>query len=495
MTLEHNACYRAIQARDSRFDGHFFTAVRTTGIYCRPICAAPTPKTENCVFFSHAAAAQQAGFRPCLRCRPELSPDLLASFAPNELVSHALEYIAAGILDEGSLAELAARLNVTERHLRRLFVLHLGTPPLSVAQTRRLLFAKQLITETNLPLTDIALAAGFQSVRRFNATILQTYKRPPRELRKGREDAPARSPNSAINLKLPFSPPYNWEAITRFMAARAIPGVEVVSIESYQRTITLDGQHGIVEVRPVSGQNYLMATIYFPKVAALSRIVERLRQLFDLSANVARITSHLQNDPYLKSAVTTLPGLRVPGTWDAFELACRAILGQQISVAAATTLAGRLVQQYGQPLEGEGLPVIPGLDRVFPRPAVVAEADLTSLGLPHTRAASLKGLAQAVAHDAQSWYGPPSLTGAIKHLCKLPGIGEWTAHYIAMRALREPDAFPATDLGLLRAMAAREQPMKSARLLELAEAWRPWRAYAALYLWLAEPPQKVESEK
>ena len=488
MELEHDECYRAIQARDARFDGQFFTAVRTTGIYCRPICPAPTPKTQNCTFFSHAAAAQKAGFRPCLRCRPELAPALSAAMSTSGTVDRALEYIATGALDDGSLGQLAERVGVTERHLRRLFVTHLGASPLTFALTRRILFSKQLITETNLSLTEVALAAGFNSLRRFNATIYQTYGRTPRELRKGREDAPPRPTHSAIRLKLAFSPPYNWTALVSFLEARAIPGVELVSPTSYRRTFCLDGQAGMVEVEPLTGQNYLVATIHFPKVAALGRIVERLRHIFDLGANVGQIAADLERDPYLGRAVAALPGLRVPGAWDSFELAVRAMLGQQISVKAATTLAGRLVEAYGEPLGDENLPITPGLNRLFPTPAVLAEADLTRIGLTRARAAALNALAAAVVRDEQAWHGGGGqLETAVKQLCKLPGVGEWTAHYIAMRALREPDAFPATDLGLLRAMATLEQPMSPGRLSQIAEAWRPWRAYAAMYLWLSEP--------
>lgn len=485
MKLDHETCYRAVQARDRRFDGRFFTAVLTTKIYCRPICPAPTPKRENCVFLSCAAAAHENGFRPCLRCRPEISPGLFAQFEGTAVVSRALNLIAEGALDDGKVADLAEQVGVGDRHLRRLFTEHLGASPLAVAQTRRILFAKQLIDETSLSMTDVAMAAGFMSIRRFNEVMQKTYQRSPRELRRIHvSENPEDSPTPAeITLKLPFNPPYHWSALVRFLAPRAIPGVEAVDSDSYCRTICLDGLHGIVEVRPVEGQNYLLAKIRFPKVGAIAPIVERLRRLFDLNANATEISAHLERDPRIQERVAALPGLRVPGAWDSFELAVQAILGQQISVAAATKLAGRLAEAYGEPLNLEA-PTETPLQLVFPRPEVLAIADLTQLGLTRARAQAISSLATAVA-EGQVLHNFPSLESAVQTLCKLPGIGEWTAHYIAMRALREPDAFPATDLGLRRSLSP-GNPLTKAELLEMAQSWRPWRAYAAMYLWLSE---------
>jgi AraC family transcriptional regulator of adaptative response / DNA-3-methyladenine glycosylase II len=481
MLLDPDTCYRALQTRDSRFDGQFFTAVRTTKIFCRPVCPAPTPKRENCQFFSSAAAAHEAGFRPCLRCRPELSPNLLGYITTASTVNRALGLISEGALDEGSIEELATRLGVGERHLRRLFHEHLGVSPLAVAQTRRILFAKQLIDQTSLSMTDIAMASGFGSIRRFNHALRQTYQKSPSELRCSRVESLIETPE--LQLKLPFTAPYHWSALVDFLMARRIAGVEAITPASYHRTIAFEGQHGTVEVQPINDEAYLLATIRFPKISALSAIVERLRRLFDLRANVTEIAAHLQSDIHLQPLIVALPGLRVPGAWDGFEMAVRAILGQQVSVAAATTLMGRLVQTYGVPLQMESQ--TSDLAFVFPNPETLATADLTQIGLVRSRAEAINALAAEVAHNRDLLTHCSSLETAVERLCQLPGIGEWTAHYIAMRALREPDAFPATDLGLLKAMAALGQPVSKAELSNYSQRWRPWRAYAAMYLWMS----------
>jgi AraC family transcriptional regulator, regulatory protein of adaptative response / DNA-3-methyladenine glycosylase II len=485
MKLDQDICYRALQTRDARFDGQFFTAVLTTKIYCRPICPARIPHRQNCLFLPSAAAAHQAGFRPCLRCRPEISPNLLGRLeASCTVFDRALSAIASGYLDEAGVKELAAQLGVSDRHLRRLFMEHLGASPVTVAQTRRVLFAKQLLDETSLSMTEVAMAAGFASIRRFNDAIQKTYQKSPRDLRKLPTATTKVTPY--ITLKLPFSPPYNWSTLIRFLADRAMPGIESVTASSYQRTIALDNSHGIIEVRPVPGQNYLMAKIQFPQVTALAKIVERLRHIFDLSANTTIISEHLASDRYLTSIVMAKPGLRIPGTWDGFELAVRAILGQQISVAAATTLASRLVSTYGEPLMATDTSwASPELRFIFPRPALLINADLTKLGITAVRSRAITSLAAAIIENPHTIQGFLTLEDAVKQLGKLPGIGEWTANYIAMRLLREPDAFPAGDLALLRMMEKHEQPMTKVRLAELAEDWRPWRAYAAMHLWSA----------
>jgi AraC family transcriptional regulator, regulatory protein of adaptative response / DNA-3-methyladenine glycosylase II len=479
--------YRALQTRDRRFDGRFFTAVRTTKIFCRPVCPAPTPKPENCEFFSSAAAAMGAGFRPCLRCRPELSPDLTPYLTTASSVNRALRLIGEGALDHDTVEALANRLGMGARHLRRLFVQHLGVTPIAVAQTRRILFAKQLIDDTALPMTDIAMAAGFGSIRRFNTAMQATYQKAPRDLRKLRVEptSAAQDIQPEIQIKLPFHPPYAWEALVRFLQPRVTAGIEVITPDAYCRSIALAGQQGLVTVRPLPGAPYLLAQIRFPQVSALGQIVERLRQLFDLRANVGLIAAHLETDPDLRPWVKALPGLRVPGCWDGFELAVRVILGQQVTVAAATRMAGRLVQRYGEPLQWatEGL-ATEGLAYVFPTPASLAEADLTQIGLTSQRARAINVLAAQVAADPD-FLTRTDLDGA--QLCALPGIGPWTASYIAMRALREPDAFPASDLGLLKAMARLmgrpNQPLTQVELLQRSQAWQPWRAYAAMYLW------------
>lgn len=483
--LGDDACYRAISTRDARFDGRLFVGVRTTGVYCRPICPARTPKRENVTFYATAAAAQEAGFRPCLRCRPECSPDLAVWQGTTNTVTRALARIAEGALDDEAVEQLAERLGVGARQLRRLFQRHLGASPLTIAQTRRVLFARQLIVETRMPLAEVAHAAGFGSVRRFNATFQALYRRPPRELRRARNDAEV-SGAAGVVLTLPFALPYDWPRIVGFLAARAIPGVEVVDDHGrYCRSIALGGARGTIRVERHEDGRGLRATIRFPRVAALADIVARIRRIFDLGADPVAIEAHLGADPVLGPMVAARPGLRVPGAWDGFELAIRAILGQQISVVAATRLAGKLVALHGTPLaEAERSD---GPTHLFPAPERLAASDLRVLGMPGARAAALSGLGRAVVADPRLFGPSQTLEAAIERLRTLPGIGEWTAQYIAMRALREPDAFPAADIGLMRALADEEGRRPTpAELLARAEAWRPWRAYAALHLWTSE---------
>lgn len=482
MHLDREACYRALLTRDARFDGQFFTAVRTTGIYCRPICPARPPKLENIIFMPSAAAAQAAGFRPCLRCRPETSPDLAAWHGTSATVSRAMALIAAGGLNDAAVEALADRLGMGERQLRRLFRKHLGASPKAVAQSRRLLFAKQLITDTTLPMAEVALASGFGSLRRFNDTFRTLYGRPPRSLR--RADA-ADTAVSTISLTLPFKPPYDWPAMIGFLAARAIRGVEAVQPGCYARAISLGGSQGTITVRPAERQNALIAIIRFPVITALPAIVERIRRLFDLGADPAVIGAHLAEDPVMAPHVAARPGLRVPGAWDGFELAVRGILGQQITVGAATALAGKLVALCGTPLPPSTDPAAAAIGHTFPSPEQIGRLDDLGarIGMPRSRAAAIIALAAAASADPTLFEPGPGLDEAIARLRALPGIGEWTAQYIAMRALHEPDAFPAADIGLLRAMATPEGRPTPARLLAAAAAWRPWRAYAVLHLW------------
>lgn len=483
--LDREACYRALRTRDARFDGRFYTAVRTTGIFCRPICPARTPKIENCIFLPSAAAAHQMGFRPCLRCRPEVAPGVGCWRGSAATVGRALHLIAEGAMDGAGVEALADRLGVGARHLRRLFDQHVGASPVSVAQTHRILFAKALISDTGLSMADVAMAAGFGSVRRFNAAIQATYGRPPGALRRSAQ-APGAT-GAGVTLRLPFSPPYDWKAMVEFLAPRAIPGVEQVEADLYRRTVALDRARGVVEVRPVPGAAHLAATIWTNDVSALAAMVARLRRLFDLDADIQAIDAHLAADPTLAPLVAARPGLRVPGAWDGFELAVRAVLGQQVSVRAATTFAGRLAAAHGAPLDLPGSPP-GGPDRLFPAPAAVGAADLTAIGLTRARGISLNALGQAMAADHGLLRAYETLEETVAKLTALPGVGPWTAQYVAMRALREPDAFPASDLGLLRAMETPAGRPSPAALAADAEAWRPWRAYAALRLWLQGGP-------
>ena len=491
MDLDHDACYRAIATRDARFDGRLFTGVKTTGVYCRPICPARTPRSENVTFFASAAAAQAAGYRPCLRCRPETSPDLAAWRGTSNTVSRALALIESGALDAADVEALADRLGVGERQLRRLFRQHLGASPVAVAQTRRVLLAKQLIHETDLPMGEVALAAGFGSIRRFNETFQALYARPPGALRRGASSEAPVQVGEALTLKLAYRAPYDWEAMLGFLAARAIPGVEAVAGGAYARTIALKDDRGLVRARPVGGDR-LAVEIWFPRLAALPTIIARLRGLFDLAADPIAIGAHLGRDPALAPLVAARPGLRVPGAWDGLELAVRAILGQQITVAAATALAGKLVAAHGEPLPPALADQTLGLTHVFPSAATLAASDLASLGMPRARAMALSGVAAASLTDPLLFSARRSLDEAIARLKALPGIGEWTAQYIAMRQLREPDAFPHGDIGLMRALAGADgQRPSAAQLLDRAEARRPWRAYAALHLWASQAPTQT----
>jgi AraC family transcriptional regulator of adaptative response / DNA-3-methyladenine glycosylase II len=480
LDLDHDACYRAIAVRDARFDGRLFTGVKTTGIYCRPICPARTPRSQNVVFFPTAAAAHEAGFRPCLRCRPETSPDLGAWRGASNTVSRALALVELGALDEASVDDLASRVGVGERQLRRLFQQHLGASPIAVAQSRRVLLAKQLIHETRLPMTEIAMAAGFGSLRRFNDTFQVLFKRPPTALRRSGSLDISAGLKGEITLLLRYRPPYDWPAMLGFLRVRAITGVESVQDDTYRRTIGLDGQQGTVTVRPAPDKNALHATVRFPKLSALPQIIARLRRVFDLAADPDAIALQLVKDPALAPLVAARPGLRVPGAWDGFELAVRAVLGQQITVPGAIRLAGTLVARFGEPLrDPDG-----ALTHVFPDPATLAGTDPASMGMPTARGVALLAVAAAVVADPHIFSAGRSLEEAVAQLRALPGIGEWTAQYIAMRQLREPDAFPAADIGLMRAMAdqAGLRPTAAA-LLARAETWRPWRAYAAQHLW------------
>lgn len=477
------ACYRAIQSRDSRFDGLLFVGVTSTGIYCRPVCPARTPKFENCRFFPSAAAAQEAGFRPCLRCRPETAPELASWRGTSNTVSRALDLITEGALDDEKtgVEQLAERLGIGGRHLRRLFMQHLGASPLSVAQTRRVLFAKQLIHETRMSMADVALAAGFGSVRRFNEVFRDLFRRAPSELRRS---APA--PQSGVTLKLRYRPPYDWDSMLAYLEARAVVGIEIIENETYQRSIEMEGFLGSIAVSHLERQHCLSINIRFPRVASLPGIVTRVRRVFDLGADIATITSHLSRDPLLAPLVAQRPGLRAPGGWEGFELAVRAILGQQVSVAAARQLAGKLVVLCGKRLPND---LSRQLTHAFPTAERLAGADLNSMGMPAARRTALKALAEAAVSDPHLFRPLGTIEEAIERLRNIRGVGEWTAQYIALRALHEPDAFPAADAGLLRGAGAinGERPTP-AGLLRRAEPWRPWRAYAAQHLWTAGSP-------
>ena len=466
-------CSRARLSRDPRFDGKFFIGVTNSGVYCRSICPAPTAKEKNCRYFPTAAAAAEAGFRPCLRCRPECSPGTPAWQGTSNTVARALRLIGESGLEDGGVEVLAERLGVGSRHLRRLFLRHLGATPMAVANTRRLHFAKKLIDETRLPMGQVALSAGFGCVRRFNAAIRATYRRTPTQIRQIARQKLSQ-PEDQYEFQLRYRPPYHWQGMLAFLALRATPGVEVVESGRYRRSIWINGHAGWFEVSPDEPHSALTARIQIGDPQSLFAIVERVRAMFDLNADWMAIARTMRSDPALGKRLAAEPGLRVPGCWNGFELAVRAILGQQISVKGATTLAGRIVKLFGKPFDGGA-----GLTHLFPTAEALADADLTRAGLTRARAATISTLARTVCKRQISFEGILDVEAFLARLCEVPGIGAWTAQYIAMRALGEPDAFPAGDIALLRAMN-----VATARELERrAEAWRPWRAYAVMYLW------------
>jgi AraC family transcriptional regulator of adaptative response / DNA-3-methyladenine glycosylase II len=478
MTLDADICYRALTARDVRFDGLFFVGVTTTGIYCRPVCTARTPGRDRCRFFPNAALAEKEGFRPCLRCRPELAPGLAPIDAVGRMARLAASRIEAGALnDDGNIDDLAGELGLSARQLRRAIRQEFGVTPVELAQTNRLLLAKRLLADSTLPVIDVAMTSGFSSVRRFNALFREHYGFPPTHVRRARR---VLSNGDALHLTLAYRPPLAWPHLLRFLAGRAAAGVECVAGDSYLRTLALGKQRGWLRVEPVIGRNVLAVALSTSLAQMLPAILSRLRNLFDLSARPDVIDAHLTSDKRLEKSVQQVPGLRVPGAFDGFELAVRAILGQRISVVAASTLAGRLAAALGDAIETP----CRELHKIFPPPerlAAVAVPELTRLGITAPRAKSIRELARAVLSGEIPLEPGVDPERTMSQLVAISGIGDWTASYIALRALRWPDAFPASDLGLLRAYGAKT----AAALRAAAEAWRPWRGYAAMHLWNA----------
>ncbi len=475
---------RARLARDDRFDGRFYVGVKTTGIYCRPICPANPPRSENVTFYPTAAAAAEAGYRPCLRCRPETAPGTPAWSGTSVTVQRGLKLIANGALDSGSIEDLSDRLGVTSRHLRRLFKKHLGASPLAVAHTQRLHFAKQLIDDGQLPLHQVAIAAGYGSVRRFNDAFRSTYQRTPRELRNLVKTRTRGQKNldSALSVSLPYRQPFDWQAMLDYFRGRAIPGVETISEDRYRRTITLEGCSGLLEIRPERKASRLRLMLDGIETCHLYHAVQRVRMMLDLDAPVADIVSVLGGDPLLAGNLKTMPGVRVPGSWDGFELAVRTILGQQISVAGASTIAGRLAATFGKTIDpqfktDEGVPFL-----LFPTASRLADAPLEKAGVISSRATAIRTLAQSVLDGSISLESSQDPQAFVDAITRIRGIGDWTAQYLAMRVMRNPDAFPASDLGLRKSVIEGEILTTSA-LEELARSWRPWRAYAAMLLW------------
>jgi AraC family transcriptional regulator of adaptative response / DNA-3-methyladenine glycosylase II len=476
VTLDADTCYRALTARDPRFDGLFFVAVKTTGVYCRPVCRARTPRRERCAFYRTAAEADRDGFRACLRCRPELAPGHARVDAESRTVARAVARIESGALNSASVDDLARELGVTARHLRRSMQSEIGVSPLDLAQSCRVALAKQLLQDSTLPMTEVAFAGGFQSVRRFNDAFRARYGRPPSALRGARRKA--ESQPDVLELTLEYRAPYDWACMLAFLAARATPGVELAADGAYLRTVEQDGARGFVRVTRIPGRDALRAQVSLSLARVLMPLVARLRRTFDLDAQPELIAAHLKKDAALRGSVRVHAGLRLPGAFDGFETALRAVLGQQVSVGAATTLAGRVAQAFGEPIETPH----PKLSHLAPDPARVAAASeqaIAALGVMPARARTLRALAQAVLDGAFAFDARPDPESTLRALEAVPGIGPWTAQYVAMRVLADPDAFPASDLGVRKALGG----VSHVQVLARAERWRPWRAYAAMHLW------------
>jgi AraC family transcriptional regulator of adaptative response / DNA-3-methyladenine glycosylase II len=479
MTLHDDAAYLALKTHDARFDGRLFVGVTSTGIYCRPVCRVRTPLRRNCQFFANAASAERGGFRPCLRCRPELSPGLSLADSSQVLAQHAARLIelAARSGADPYLPDIAAQLGVTDRHLRRIFRLAHGVTPIDYLSTQRLLLAKQLLTDTDMPVTQVALASGHASLRRFNAAFVQRYRMNPSALRKQAASTARRRSDSAMSLRLAYRPPYDIDGVMRFLGQRTLPGVETVEGLEMRRTLRWPHQgqclQGWLQCRFVPLRNELQLAVAPALLPAVGSIMQRLRHALDLDADPSLIGPCLVTMPAPAPA-----GLRVPGAMDGFETATRIILGQQVTVAAARTLTLRLVDELGQDIQTP----FAELNRLFPSAADIAGATaerIGRLGIVRQRVAALQALAREVADGRIELHPAAPLAATLQALRELRGIGEWTVQLIAMRVLAWPDAFAASDIGVLNALGTRNV----AQVLAQAEAWRPWRAYAVVGLW------------
>lgn len=482
MINDFEQCYRAVRGRDARFDGRFVTAVLTTGIFCRPSCPAQTPRPANVRFYPVPAAAQAAGFRACKRCRPDSTPGSPEWDVRADLAGRALRLIGEGVVDDAGVSGLAGRLAVSERHLHRLLTAEVGAGPLALARTRRAQTARMLVESTAMPLTDVAFTAGYHSVRQFNDSFRDAFGLVPSGLR--RSEPGGRPPGTgAITLRLRYRPPYDGTALIDWLAARAVPGLERVEDGTYQRTMRLPRSTAVVELTPTDA-GHVVFRARTEDLRDLAVAVARVRRLADLDADPTTIDETLAADPMLAPLVASRPGLRVPGSVDGFELACRAVLGQQVTVAGARTLAGRLVTAFG-----DQLPIPAGdLTHLFPTPDAIAAADpeeLAVIGLTGARARTLRTLAKAVTGGAVRLDPGADRDDTRRALLALPGIGPWTAAYVAMRGLGDPDAIPVHDLGLRKASVLLGGPGAPAAIGHRAARWRPWRSYGAMRLWSA----------
>jgi AraC family transcriptional regulator, regulatory protein of adaptative response / DNA-3-methyladenine glycosylase II len=456
-----------------------FSAVVTTGIYCRPGCGARA-HADNIRPYSLAAAAEAAGFRACFHCRPYRRPQTVSWLGP-ELVCRAVRLILDGALDRATEEQLGVRLGVSARHLRRLFATHVGATPHELARSARAHFARRLLDDTDLSVLEIALATGFGSVRQLNRTSREVFRASPRALREKRRKADRLVADGGLPLRLSYQGPLDWSTMLAYFAARAIPGVEHVSGGSYRRTIVLDGDPGVLELSP-GGEDHLVLVAHLPHWEELVHLVARARRIASLDLDLNEPAGHLASDPTIGPLLAAKPGLRTPGTWDPFETGVRAIVGQQVTIAAANTITGRLVERFGAPVGG--LRQL-GLTHTFPPARALAAADLRGLGLTGARQEAIRAFARAVADGDVVLDNSIPLEQLVESITAIDGLGSWTAHYLALR-LGEPDAFPATDLGLRRAL---DREGSRAAVTTLVERWRPWRALAATHLWMAEGPR------
>jgi AraC family transcriptional regulator of adaptative response / DNA-3-methyladenine glycosylase II len=482
--LTRDVLDRARRSRDARFDGRFFIAVRSTRIYCRPICPSRFSNDSNVRYYATAAEAAGAGYRPCLRCRPEAAPGSPAWTGTSAVVQRALRLIQDGALDHASLSSLAARLGIGVRHLSRLFAQHVGASPATVAQTRRLHFAKRLLDDTRLPITDIAHAAGFGSIRRFNDAFRETYRKSPRELRKGKRIGIDENEGAGIVLRLAYRPPYDWGYMQSFLAANAISGVEVATADHYSRAAPTPSGYAVLQIRPVAHAHALEVRIKRAMPAELPALLSSVRRMFDLTADPSRIAAAMHNDRLLQPLLDRRPGLRIPGTWNAFECSVCAIVGQRGSIAGRGFLK-RLVERFGKPVDALGADV----HYLFPTAAVLADANLGDLGLSRPRCEALRQLARGVCDKRIRF--DATAEEVSRMLCDLPGVGRWTAGYVELRGLGEPDAFPFGDLLLRRLASTGSKPLTAMALEERVEGWRPFRGYAVFHLWASEQPPRA----
>jgi AraC family transcriptional regulator of adaptative response / DNA-3-methyladenine glycosylase II len=459
--LDPGICWQAIYARDPRFDGRFFAAATSTGLYCRNVCPVPFAQPRNIVLFAHAAAAEAAGFRPCKRCQPQAAPGTPAWTGTSAVVSRALRLLLAGALNEGSVEQLAERLGLGARQLRRLFVQHLGASPVKIASTQRLHLARKLIAESSFPMTEIAFHSGFKSIREFNHAVRAATGQSPTQLRLARGASCTPPMQTGLELRLPYKKPFDWPALLAFLEQRAIPGIELISGSVYRRTIEIAGARGYLTVNPLEAKSRLLVQLDLNCYEPIAQAVERIRRIFDLAADPLRIAGHLSRDPKLQPGVAARPGLRVPGVWDGFEAAVLAVLGQTLTAPGSKRLMARLVRTLGCPLETP----LRGLNRLFPTPEAIAACDLSQIGVPRAAALTLRKLTCPALRKHLQFQTSTTFEEAVSQLTRFAGLDESTANYIAMRAFGEPDAFPLIGLPLTE-----------------AAQWRPWRAYGAMHL-------------